>query len=329
MNSVHGSISNLRIPLSQPANRPDHLPFDILWSKDDCKLDEFGAKPVASNDGRPRMQNAIREKDGSPISKTSFKAIQLSVAKQAGILIHDEEERLRKRLGAEQMKKTYFERFRTKHWWHAVAVIEAEHPILTYAAAHWKAVQLLTNRFTSLRNQNHKKTGHRSKKAKRSAKSKSTTGGPDVSDSTHSSNENEGSKSEDDDEDGNEDVPTGSKRKRSSKSESDESTPNGPPSSRPSGSVIQTDMDLDDVDDVEHPNPVPIKVRRQRSTVSLARSVAEKRLGKQGKYNYVLIQIRSTNISNQQCSQLLAQRPFGLELKTRIQPNNQQIRYQQ
>lgn len=281
----------MHTPIPQPDSRPAHLPVEILWSKDDCKEDEFGAKPVQGNDGRPRMQNAIREKDGSLISKSVFKAIQQSVIKEAANLIQDEEARLKRSLPSENIKKSYFEKFRMRHWWHAIAVIEEEHPILTYAAAHWKTVQLLINRLTAIRTSN-KKTGHQSKKTKRPEKS---NGAPtDDPNGSNSTSEKEGSESWIDGE--NDNVTTGSKRKRSSKdgsNQSDESSPDGPPSSRPSESVIHTDMDIDSIE-VEVPNlvpriPMPRPIQRQhsnRSTVSLARSVVEKRLGKQGKYVY-------------------------------------------
>ncbi|KAF8971845.1 hypothetical protein BDZ97DRAFT_1149417 [Flammula alnicola] len=157
-------------PHTQPTTRPNDLPFEVLWQRDDCKLDKHGARPIKSNSSRPRMKSAIRDKDGTPIDKGHFKTIQKSVKTQVAILIQEEEEQLKRSLPTDKITKTYFESCRAKQWLHAIAVIEDEHPILAYAAAHWKAEQLLTNRLTSRRSHHKKASGHQSKKMKRSAK---------------------------------------------------------------------------------------------------------------------------------------------------------------
>lgn len=117
------------------------------------------------------MKHAIREKDGTPIAQASYKAIQKSVATQVAILIQEEEERLKRSLAKDDITKRYFEERRRKQWLHAIAIIEEEHPVLTYAAEHWKTEQLLINQLTSRRSQHQKKTGgHPSKKAKEQPK---------------------------------------------------------------------------------------------------------------------------------------------------------------
>jgi hypothetical protein len=146
--------------------RPDDLPFEVLWWRDDCQQDTKGARPAKNNSSRPRMKNAIRERDGTPVDNATYKAIQRSVAKQVAILIQQEEARLNRTLAKDDITKKYFEYRRLRQWRHAIAVIEEEHPVLTYAASHWKTEQLLMNQLTSMRSQHQKKIGgHTSKKA--------------------------------------------------------------------------------------------------------------------------------------------------------------------
>lgn len=276
---IHGSVIPLtRAPRPQPPTRPDHFPFEILWQKEDCMEDKHGAQPVKSNNGRPRMRNAIRNKDGTIVTKAYFKSIQKTVKKQIGTLIQEEEERLKASLPVDKMTKTYFETLRTKQWIHAIEFIEGEHPILTYAAGHWKAEQLLTNRLTCWWNCK-KKTGHQAKKTKRVVK---TNGKDSDSSEDDDESEEEGGKG------GNEKVAVGSKRKRdkpvSNPSESSNSGPSvmlvGPP-------AVQ----------VEHVIPIETQARGQHnvemepSTRSMSEIMVEKRIGKQAQGLFLSYQI--------------------------------------
>ncbi|KAF8164675.1 hypothetical protein BJ912DRAFT_837916, partial [Pholiota molesta] len=186
--------SNLRLPRPQPAIRPSEFPFEVLWQKDDCKHDTYGARPIESNSGRPRMKMAIRNRDGTL----------------------EEQERLKKSLPMKQISKKYFENVRPKQWKHAIAVLEDHYPVLTYGAAHWKAEQLLATQLTSKRTHQKKAGGggHKSKKAKRSAKS-----GEKDDNSSESDSEEENSEEEEDDGGRREKAATGSKRKRATPSD--------------------------------------------------------------------------------------------------------------
>lgn len=261
-----GNTPFLRTPRPQPAIRPNDLPFEILWQKDDCKLDTGGARPIESNSGHPRMKYAIRNRDGTTIDKVYFKSIQKAVTTHVATLVQEEEERLNKSLPLKQIGKKYFESCRSKQWNHVIVVIEDQYPILAYAAAHWKTEQLLTMQLTSRRNHQSKKDGgHPSKKTKRSAKSSGKEG------SSSESESDEGNSEEADNDGRREKVVAGSKRKRAqSTSEIPSEIPATPATTVQDTTVMDVDLAEPRRQDVEMEPPEPSAI------------VVKKRLGKQG-----------------------------------------------
>jgi hypothetical protein len=277
-----GGIPLPRAPRPQPPTRPDHFPFEILWQKEDCKEDVHGAQPVKSNGGRPRMKSAIRNKDGSIVTKAYFKSIQKTVKKQVGTLIQEEEERLQASLPVDKMTKTYFETIRTKQWMRAIEFIEAEHPILSYAAGHWKAEQLLTNRLTCWRNRQ-KKAGPQAKKVKRSGKSH----GKD-SDSSEEEDESE----EEGGGGGNEKAAVGSKRKRdkpvSNPSETSNSRPSVAQNVEPSAALVEQSIPIETQTRAQH----DVEMEAERPpTRPMSEIMVEKRIGKQAQGLFLSYQL--------------------------------------
>lgn len=258
------------IPRPQPPNRPEHFPFEILWDKEDCKVDKLGAQPVQSNNGRPRMKSAIRNKDGTVISKTYFRTIQRAVKKRMATLIQEEEERLQTRLPPEKMTKTYFETARAKQWGQMIELLEREHPVLSYAAGNWKTEQLMTNRLTSFRSHK-KKGGQQAKKKKSTTKS---SGKPEDSDSSDSSEEERDEDSE------NEKIVVSSKRKRGKLV----SNPSEISSSRPSVAHVElASVGQDTPSEIrsQGQQDVEMEAEPSSSTRPISEVMAEKRMGKQ------------------------------------------------
>lgn len=250
----------LRVPQSQPGQRPDDFPVEVLWEKDDCKKDTQGAKPQRNNANRPRMKYAIRDRDGTLISDSYFKTIQKSVSKQVAKLLQDEQERGDSRGGAiapKKITKTHFESLRPKQWMHAIAVLEEEHPILMYAAVHWKAEQLLGNKLASKRNQLRKKQpGLPSKRAKRQNQSPSAHSSDDDGGETEESSKVS--------------AQIGVKRKRA-----------GTNVSEPT-SAASKGMAIDEIDIQVDTETAQMGVSAITDTQSTSTRAVEKRIGKQG-----------------------------------------------
>ncbi len=136
---------------------------------------------------------------------------------------------------------------------HAIAVLEDEHPVLTYAASHWKTKQLLANKLTTKRSQaRNKQTGAvPSKKSKRQY---------------HTASSNPSSEDEDSDKSSKVSVQTGTKRKRTDTIISE-----------PAASTAFKEMHVDDMEIGTETAP-PDK----QSAASTSAAMVEKRLGKQG-----------------------------------------------
>ena len=153
------SVSNVDpdFPLGpeQPADKPEKYPQEILWTLADAQDDRTVFPGNHTNTSRPPMEKALRNEDGSMISRISWEVIKLSAKSAIGTYL--------RKLNADEVTKKCFRTNHTKEWNSAIAYLEKARPLVGLCAGHWKAEHVLGTVLTSERSST-KRAGKRAQK---------------------------------------------------------------------------------------------------------------------------------------------------------------------
>ena len=140
------SVSNIDpdFPLGpeQPADRPEKYPEAILWNLTDAQKDLTVYPGNTTNTSRPPMEKALRNEDGSLVTRASWEIIKLSAKSAIGTYL--------RKLDAEATKK-HFRAHHTREWNNAIAFLEKARPLVGLCAGHWKAEHVLSTVLASER----------------------------------------------------------------------------------------------------------------------------------------------------------------------------------
>jgi len=141
------SVSNMDLAFpqgpEQPADRPEKYTEDILWTLADAQADRFVFPGNQTNLSRPPMEKALRNEDGTMVSRISWEVIKLSAKSAIGLHL--------RQLEAVEVSKRYFCTHHTKEWNNAIAFLEAARPLVGLCAGHWKAEHVLSAVLTAER----------------------------------------------------------------------------------------------------------------------------------------------------------------------------------
>ena len=131
--------------------RPHFLPSSILWTYGDCEKDMVIC--TQSNKSRPRMLLAIRNPDGTPVSRTDFNDIKRSADLRAERLAEllDKDPRSAAYAGDPSVRtKTLINTYFRAEFLQAMLDLEAERKILRLCGNHWKADYMISQAFRRL-----------------------------------------------------------------------------------------------------------------------------------------------------------------------------------
>jgi len=126
------SVSNVDpdFPLGpeQPADRSEKYPQEILWTLTDAQADRTVFPGNHTNVSRPPMEKALRNEDGSMISRISWEIIKLSAKSAIGTHL--------RKLDADVVTKRYFRTNHTQEWNNAIVYLEKARPLVGLCAGH-------------------------------------------------------------------------------------------------------------------------------------------------------------------------------------------------
>ena len=129
------------------AMRPEAYDRCVLWNIDDCQ--NYGLV-TEKNASRPPMEKCVRNSKGETVSTSEFNAIKATARMLVNIHLVP--------LGtpadpaAKLMTKTrrYYKKYFLQNFKDVLDKLEAQEPLLTLCAAHWKAEHIVANCLTAI-----------------------------------------------------------------------------------------------------------------------------------------------------------------------------------
>lgn len=137
------AILDLMELVEPPPIRPRYVKKEVLWELDDC-YELMGEVVTEANKRRPKMNLAIRDDDGNPVSPTEFSNIRRAAVRISKELVRkiSSDPRALVFAGNPRTKVTLKKYFEAEYN-EAILKLEAEKKILRLCGQHWKADQMI------------------------------------------------------------------------------------------------------------------------------------------------------------------------------------------
>jgi hypothetical protein len=122
---------------------PKKYPKAILWTLNDARFDPDVFSATHANVSRPPMDKALRNEDGTMITRASWDVIKRSAKTAIGIYLRN--------LKVDESSKRYFRTYHTKEWNNTITFLETARPLVGLCAGHWKAEHVISGILTQER----------------------------------------------------------------------------------------------------------------------------------------------------------------------------------
>jgi hypothetical protein len=160
-----------------PADRPREYNWKILWNYDDCTKEEDELIFKVGNKGRPCMEKALRNEDGSLLTLEAYNRVKSTVRGVAAQLLAlppipapGQNEAPTSRT------KRYFTATYSREWANALGVIGYMEPVVRLCSAHWKAEHLLSQHLRNINKPDDDEDGARKRRRVASQNGRSSDG---------------------------------------------------------------------------------------------------------------------------------------------------------
>lgn len=136
-----------------PSERPIEYPPKILWNYDDCTKEKDEIIFTVGNKGRPCMERALRDENGTRLTSEAYSRVKSTVRNVAAqLLVLPPKPAPGHREAPASRTKRYFTAAYPREWANALGMIGYMEPVVRLCSAQWKAEHLVSQHLRNLNN---------------------------------------------------------------------------------------------------------------------------------------------------------------------------------